>query len=260
MLEVKELNGGYGPIQVLWNVSLRLDRGEIVTLLGANGAGKTTLIRTLAGELKPSGGSVEFLGRDITKVPTHQIVNAGLVEIPEGRQLWSGLSVEDNLELGAYSTRARASLKQSKDWVYSLFPILMERRSSPARNLSGGQQQMLAISRGLMASPRLLLLDEPSLGLAPLIVKQIFEMISELRRSGKTILLVEQMANLALKAADRAYVLERGEVVLEGSARELLSHPRVTSGYLGRRAAERSNPTTMARHTHPSSTKDNRHE
>jgi branched-chain amino acid transport system ATP-binding protein len=233
MLEVKELNGGYGPIQVLWNVSLRLDRGEIVTLLGANGAGKTTLIRTLAGEIKPTGGSIVFLGHDITKMPTHQIVGAGLVEIPEGRQLWSGLSVEDNLELGAYSTRARASLKQSKEWVYSLFPILLERRSSSARNLSGGQQQMLAIGRALMSKPELLMLDEPSLGLAPQIVEDLFKILVTINNQDISILLVEQNVEFALRISDRAYILEHGRVSHHGAAEELRASDSVRAAYLG---------------------------
>jgi branched-chain amino acid transport system ATP-binding protein len=233
MLEVKELNGGYGPIQVLWNVSLRLDRGEIVTLLGANGAGKTTLIRTLAGEIKPTGGSIVFLGHDITKMPTHQIVSAGLVEIPEGRQLWSGLSVEDNLELGAYSARARASLKQSKEWVYSLFPILLERRISPARNLSGGQQQMLAIGRALMSKPELLMLDEPSLGLAPQIVEDLFEILVTINNQDISILLVEQNVEFALRISDRAYILEHGRVSHQGAAEEMRASDSVRAAYLG---------------------------
>jgi branched-chain amino acid transport system ATP-binding protein len=233
MLNVRNLSGGYGPIQILWSVSLHLERGEIITLLGANGAGKTTLIRTLAGEIKPSGGSIEFLQRDITRLSAHHIVEAGLVEIPEGRQLWAGLSVQDNLDLGAFSRRARADRKPSKDWVYSLFPILFERRASLARTLSGGQQQMLAIGRALMSKPLLLMLDEPSLGLAPQIVEELFEILIKINDQNISILLVEQNVDFALRIADRAYILEHGHMTREGSAAELRASDEVRAAYLG---------------------------
>src|SRR5665213_282815 len=214
MLKVAGLCGGYGPIRILWDIGLIIERGEIVTLLGANGAGKTTLIRTLAGELRPSAGRIEFLDRDITHMRSHDIVEAGLIEIPEGRQLWGGLSIEDNLELGAFCKRARPDLKASKDWVYSLFPILAERRASAARTLSGGEQQMLAIGRALMSKPRLLMLDEPSLGLAPQIVEELFEILVKINDQNISILLVEQNVDFALRIADRAYVLEHGRICL----------------------------------------------
>ena len=233
MLEVTGLTGGYSAIRILWGLSLRVERGEIVTLLGANGAGKTTLIRTLAGELKPSGGSVQFLGRDITGLAPHRIVEAGLIEIPEGRHLWGGLSVEDNLDLGAFAARARGERAKSKAWVYSLFPVLAERRRSAARNLSGGQQQMLAIGRALMSKPRLLMLDEPSLGLAPQIVEEVFEILIRINEEDIAILLVEQNVDFALRIADRAYVLEHGHMTREGSAETLRASDDVRAAYLG---------------------------
>ena len=263
LLKVRNLQVRYGAVEAIRGVDIDVREGEMVAMIGSNGAGKSTFLKAISGILRPSSGSVVFGGTELAGAPAHRMVANGMMLVPEGRRLFGDQSVIDNLYLGGYRRRppgGSAELRDMAEEHLARFPILRERQHLPAGGLSGGQQQMLAISRGLMASPRLLLLDEPSLGLAPLIVKQIFEIISELRRSGKTILLVEQMANLALKVADRAYVLERGEVALEGSARELLSHPRVTSGYLGRRAAERSNPTSMARHTHPSSTKDNRHE
>ena len=233
MLKVVNLAGGYGPIQILWDISLHLERGEIVTLLGANGAGKTTLIRTLAGELKPSGGRIEFLDRDITTMRAHNIVEAGLVEIPEGRQLWAELSVEDNLELGAFSKHARPDLRQSREWVYSLFPILAERRKASARSLSGGQQQMLAIGRALMLKPLLLMLDEPSLGLAPQIVEELFEILVKINDQGISILLIEQNVDFALQVADRAYVLEHGRMTRQGTAAELRASDSIRAAYLG---------------------------
>ena len=233
MLEVTGLTGGYSAIRILWGLSLRVERGEIVTLLGANGAGKTTLIRTLAGELKPSGGSVQFLGRDITGLAPHRIVEAGLIEIPEGRHLWGGLSVEDNLDLGAFAARARGERAKSKAWVYSLFPVLAERRRSAARNLSGGQQQMLAIGRALMSKPRLLMLDEPSHGLAPQIVDEVFEIMISNNEEDISILLVEQNVDFALRIADRAYVLEHGHMTREGSAETLRASDDVRAAYLG---------------------------
>jgi branched-chain amino acid transport system ATP-binding protein len=236
------------------------NEGEVVALIGSNGAGKSTFLKAISGILRPSSGSVLFGGTEFAGAPAHKMVANGMTLVPEGRRLFGDQSVADNLYLGGYRRRppgGSAELRNMADEYLMRFPILRERQHLPAGGLSGGQQQMLAISRGLMASPRLLLLDEPSLGLAPLIVRQIFELINELRRAGKTILLVEQMANLALKVADRAYVIERGEVVLEGNAKDLISHPRVTSGYLGRRAAERNNLTSVVQHAHPTSRKDN---
>ena len=233
MLQVEGLGGGYGPIQILWEVSLGVEAGEIVTLLGANGAGKTTLIRTLAGEMPAMHGRIRFLGNDIAGIGAHRIVEMGLIEIPEGRQIWSGLSVEDNLELGAYSKRARPHRARSKEWVYSLFPVLAERRKSMANNLSGGQQQMLAIGRALMSKPALLMLDEPSLGLAPQIVEEMFEILLRINDENIAILLVEQNVDFALRIADRAYILEHGHVTREGDAAALRESDDVRAAYLG---------------------------
>ena len=248
MLKVRNLQVRYGAVEAIRGVNIDVREGEMVALIGSNGAGKSTFLKAISGIVRPSSGSIVFGGGELAGAPAHQMVARGMMLVPEGRRLFGDQSVTDNLYLGSYRRRppgGSAEMRTMAEEYLTRFPILRERQHLPAGGLSGGQQQMLAISRGLMASPRLLLLDEPSLGLAPLIVRQIFEIINEFRRAGKTILLVEQMANLALKAADRAYVLERGEVVLEGNAKDLLSHPRVTSGYLGRRAAERNNPTTV---------------
>jgi len=233
MLKVDGLEGGYGPIQILWGVSLRVESGEVVTLLGANGAGKTTLIRTISGELPANGGALEFMGRSILGVSPDRIVDAGLVQIPEGRQIWGGLSIDDNIDLGAYSARARERRHESKDWVYSLFPVLAERRRTLARNLSGGQQQMLAIGRALMSRPVLLMLDEPSLGLAPQIVEELFEILVQINEHGISILLVEQNVDFALRIADRAYILEHGRMTRHGNAEELRNSDDVRAAYLG---------------------------
>jgi branched-chain amino acid transport system ATP-binding protein len=257
LLKVRNLRVRYGAAEAIRGVDLDVREGEMVALIGSNGAGKSTFLKAISGILRPSSGSVLLDGTETAGAPAHKIVAQGMILVPEGRRLFGDQSVIDNLYLGGYRRRPAGGggrLLQMAIEQLERFPILRERRDSPAGGLSGGQQQMLAISRGLMASPRLLLLDEPSLGLAPLLVKQIFEIIKELRRAGKTILLVEQMANLALRNADRAYVLERGEVVLEGRAKELLTHPRITSGYLGRRAVERSNPTSVTPGTQFSST------
>lgn len=233
MLEVTNLTAGYGAIQILWDISLRVARGEIVTLLGANGAGKTTTIRALAGEITPSGGAVKFLDQDITRLGAHKTVETGLVEIPEGRQIWGGLSIEDNLDLGAYSKRARPDRHRSKDWVYSLFPVLAQRRKTAARDLSGGQQQMLAIGRALMSKPQLLMLDEPSLGLAPKIVEELFGILVRINEEQISLLLVEQNVDFALRIADRAYVLEHGRMTREGAAEDLRRSDDVRAAFLG---------------------------
>lgn len=250
MLKVRNLQVQYGAVQAIRGVNIHVREGEMVALIGSNGAGKSTFLKAISGILRPSDGSVVFGGIEMVGEPAHRMVAQGMMLVPEGRRLFGDQSVTDNLYLGGYRRRPPGGIAQLRgmaDEYLERFPILRERQHLPAGGLSGGQQQMLAISRGLMASPKLLLLDEPSLGLAPLIVRQIFEIINELRRAGKTILLVEQMANLALKAADRAYVLERGQVVLEGTSKELLSHPRVTSGYLGRRASEHSDSTSVTK-------------
>ncbi len=231
MLQLRNLRAGYGRIPVLHGIDLALSEGELVALLGANGAGKTTLLRSISG-VHPSIGSLSFLDREIGKVGPARRVSLGIVQVPEGRQVFAPLSVEDNLRLGAYR-RGRAQAARSLERVYALFPVLAARRASPAGGLSGGQQQMLAIGRALMAQPRLLLLDEPSMGLAPRLVADIFACIQSLRASDTAILLVEQNATAALGIADRAYVLESGTITLQGTGRELLADPAVRAAYLG---------------------------
>jgi branched-chain amino acid transport system ATP-binding protein len=223
----------YGDIQALWGVSFEVGEGEIVTLLGSNGAGKTTAIRTVCGALRPRSGTVTFCEERIDRLPPHEIVGRGLVHVPEGRKLWPYLSVEDNLVLGAYPGRARPGRAKTLRWVFDLFPILAERRRQLAGTLSGGEQQMLAVGRGLMSAPRVLMLDEPSLGLAPLVVAEVFRAIQEINRAGVAIVLVEQNVTEALKIAHRGYVLETGKVTLQGSSPELLGNPFVQQTYLG---------------------------
>ncbi len=232
-LAVEGLDVYYGAVHALKGVSLHVEPGEIVTLIGANGAGKTTLLRTISGLVPPRGGRVLFEGRDITKMPAHEIVGLGLSQSPEGRMVFSNLSVEDNLEMGAYLRKDRAAIKTDRDEVFRLFPRLLERRRQMAGTLSGGEQQMLAISRALMSRPRVLLLDEPSLGIAPLLVRDIFKNIVEINRRGVTILLVEQNAHMALGIAARGYVLETGRVVLEDQAAKLAANDEVRKAYLG---------------------------
>jgi branched-chain amino acid transport system ATP-binding protein len=233
MLELEELRAGYGNIEALHGINLSVSEGEIVTLIGANGAGKTTTLMTISGCVRARGGAIRFGGRDIGGLPTHEIVALGLVQSPEGRKIFPRLTVAENLEMGAFSRRDPAGVVTDKKRVFELFPILGERQRQAGGTLSGGEQQMLAIARALMARPRLLLLDEPSLGLAPLVVSRIFEVIRELNQSGATILLVEQNARMALKTAHRGYVLETGNIAMAGAAAELLSDARVRSAYLG---------------------------
>ena len=240
MLEVRDLHVRYGAIEALRGVSLSVREGELVALIGSNGAGKSTCLKALAGILRPVSGSIKLNGEELAAETAHRIVARGMVLVPEGRRLFADQTVMDNLLLGAYRRKIAPGEKgphaQAEEYL-DQFPILRERQYLPSGGLSGGQQQMLAISRGLMASPRLILLDEPSLGLAPLLVRQIFDIIVALRRAGRTILLVEQMAKLALRVADRAYILEQGRVSMQGTAQELLSHPDVARGYLGGKRA-----------------------
>lgn len=233
LLDVAELRAGYGSIEVLHDVSLHVDRGEIVTLIGANGAGKTTLLLTISGVVPARAGQVRFAGRDVTRVPPEQLVPLGMAHCPEGRKIFSRLTVLENLELGAYTRRDRAGITSDLDRVFSLFPVLAERRKQAGGTLSGGEQQMLALGRALMSRPQLLILDEPSLGLAPLVVRRIFDVLRDLNADGMTILLVEQNAVMALGLAQRAYVLETGSVTMHGAAAELLSDDRVRQAYLG---------------------------
>jgi branched-chain amino acid transport system ATP-binding protein len=232
MLSVDNLTCAYGRIEVLHGVSMEIGAGEIVTLIGANGAGKTTLLRAISGVQPITGGTIRFDGRSVERLPSHARVTLGIGHVPEGRQLFAPLSVEDNLKLGAWSRRV-TSFAPELARVYALFPMLAAMRKAPAGALSGGQQQMLAIGRALMAKPRLLLLDEPSMGLAPILVDQILETIRGLKRDGMTILLVEQNAHAALAIADRAYVLETGTVTLRGTAAEIQVDQRVREAYLG---------------------------
>jgi branched-chain amino acid transport system ATP-binding protein len=233
VLEVRGLQAAYGSIRALWDVTLRVDAGEIVALLGSNGAGKSTTIRAISGLVRPEAGAIEFLGRRIDGRPAHEIVEAGLIQIPEGRQIWGDLSVRDNLELGAFAGRARAEAARSLVLVESLFPILAERERMRARSLSGGQQQMLAIARGLMSRPRLLMLDEPSLGLAPQVVEEVFDALIRINEEGISLLLVEQNVDFALRIADRAYVLETGRTVREGPSEALRATDEIRVAYLG---------------------------
>ena len=233
MLELEDLRAGYGNIEGLHGISLSVGEGEIVTLIGANGAGKTTTLMTISGCVRARTGAIRFRGRDISGLPPHEIVALGLVQSPEGRKIFPRLSVAENLEMGAFTRRDPDGIAADQNRVFELFPILGERRRQPGGTLSGGEQQMLAIARALMARPKLLLLDEPSLGLAPLVVSRIFEVIRELNREGATILLVEQNAQMALKAAHRGYVLETGTIAMADAADKLLADPRVRSAYLG---------------------------
>jgi branched-chain amino acid transport system ATP-binding protein len=233
MLELEDLRAGYGNIEALHGISLSVGEGEIVTLIGANGAGKTTTLMTISGCVRARSGAIRFRGRDISGLPPHEIVALGLVQSPEGRKIFPRLSVAENLEMGAFTRRDPDGIAADQKRVFELFPILGERRRQPGGTLSGGEQQMLAIARALMARPKLLLLDEPSLGLAPLVVSRIFEVIRELNREGATILLVEQNAQMALKAAHRGYVLETGTIAMADAADKLLADPRVRSAYLG---------------------------
>ena len=233
MLEVRRLDVYYGAVHALKGVSLDATAGEVVTLIGANGAGKTTLLRAISGLVRPRAGTILFEGKDLTKLPPEEIVGLGLSHAPEGRRVFANLTVADNLDLGAYRRRDRAAIASDLQSVWQLFPRLLERRKQLAGTLSGGEQQMLAIGRALMAAPRLLLLDEPSLGLAPLLVREIFRTIREINRRGVTILLVEQNAHMALGAATRGYVLETGAVRLSDRAQALLENAEVRRAYLG---------------------------
>jgi branched-chain amino acid transport system ATP-binding protein len=233
LLGVTKLRAGYGPINALHDIDLTVDPGEIVAMIGANGAGKTTTLMTLSGIVKARAGTVVFDGRDITRTPPHDIVRLGLAQSPEGRKIFPRLTVLENLQMGAFTRTDPSGVADDIEKAFALFPILRERKAQHGGLLSGGQQQMLAIARALMARPKLLLLDEPSLGLAPQIVAQIFEVIRDLNRQGTSVLLVEQNARMALKVAHRGYVLETGRVTLSGPAGTLLDDPRIREAYLG---------------------------
>jgi branched-chain amino acid transport system ATP-binding protein len=233
MLVVKNLYVNYGAIKALKDVSCRVEQGEIVTLIGANGAGKTTILNTISGIAPAAAGKVSFQGEDITRTAPHEIVKKGISQVPEGRRVFANMSVLENLEMGSYIRSDKKGIQQEMEYIFQLFPRLAERKKQLAKTLSGGEQQMLAMGRSLMSRPRLLLLDEPSMGLAPMLVEKIFEIIQKINKEGTTIMLVEQNANMALSIAHRAYVLETGEVVLQGAAPELAANPEVRKAYLG---------------------------
>ena len=232
ILKVDNINVYYGAIHAIKGVSFHVDRGEVVTLIGANGAGKSTTLQTISGLLRSRTGSVEFLGENISRLPPHKIVERGLAQVPEGRRIFLQMTVQENLEMGAY-TRSGSGVDEDLEKVFAQFPRLKERRRQVAGTLSGGEQQMLAIGRALMSSPKLLMLDEPSMGLAPILVEQIFDIIRRLHENGTSILLVEQNAQMALSVADRAYVMETGSISLSGTGRELAESDQVKKAYLG---------------------------
>jgi len=233
LLSVDKINVFYGDLQALWEVSFNVEKGEIVTIVGSNGAGKSTTLRTISGLLRPRTGSIQFLGETLEKIPPHGIVKLGVAHIPEGRRLFPLYSVMENLKMGAYTRKQIEKKDETLEWVFKLFPILKERRNQAAGTLSGGEQQMLAIGRGLMSRPKLLMLDEPSLGLAPKLVLTLFDLVRKINEEGITVLLVEQNVRHALHLAHRAYVLETGRVVLEGEGDELMDNEHVKKAYLG---------------------------
>jgi branched-chain amino acid transport system ATP-binding protein len=233
ILEIKGLAIDYGHIKAVKGIDMTIAKGETTALVGANGAGKTTTLLGISKVLKPSAGTIVFDGKNITHLKAHDIVALGIIQVPEGREILKLLSVMENLDLGAYARKDKAGIRNDKEWVMSLFPILKDRAKSSAGNLSGGEQQMLAIARGLMARPRLLLLDEPSMGLAPIIVQEIFRVIAEINKAGITLLLVEQNVRQALRISNRGYVLETGKIVLSDSCDRLLANPKVAQAYLG---------------------------
>jgi branched-chain amino acid transport system ATP-binding protein len=233
LLDVKDLYVSYGAIRAIHGVSFHVNEGEVVTLIGANGAGKSTTLQTISGLLQVNGGDILYGGESITGIEASRIVQKGIIHVPEGRRIFAPLTVRENLEMGAFSRSDKAEIEASMEHVFQLFPRLKERLEQTGGTLSGGEQQMLAVARALMAKPRLLLMDEPSMGLAPILVEEIFEIIQEIRQEGVTILLVEQNAHMALSVADRGYVLETGVIELEGTAKELAENPRVREAYLG---------------------------
>lgn len=233
MLEVKDLKVNYGMIQAIKGVSFHVEQGEVIALIGANGAGKTTILHTITGLLSPKEGSVLFEGTDITKIPPHKIVSMGMAHVPEGRRVFAHLTVLQNLKMGAYTRKDKAEMQKTLEMVYERFPRLKERENQVAGTLSGGEQQMLAMGRALMSHPKIILMDEPSMGLSPIYVNEIFEIIQEVSKTGTTVLLVEQNAKKALSIADRAYVLETGNIALEGKASDLLNNDDIKKAYLG---------------------------
>ena len=230
MLKFENVNVSYGSVQILWDVNFEIDDGEIITIIGPNGAGKTTIAKTLMGLLKPTSGIIEFNGKQIHQAPTHQIVKDGIALVPEGRDLFPRMTIMENLQMGAYTSSEK---EDTLKWVFDLFPRLEERQNQSAGTMSGGEQQMLAIARGLMSRPKLLILDEPSLGLSPILVNKVFEIVKTLKSQGVTVLLVEQNIHHALEVSNRGYVLETGQITLEGASSELLDNKHVKEAYLG---------------------------
>jgi len=233
LLKIDNIDVYYGDVHVLWDVSLKIEEKEIVSIVGANGAGKTTTLKTVSGLLNPASGEINFLAQQINSLPPHNITERGVVQIPEGRGLFPFMTVLENLMVGAYTAKNNQEIKESLKMVFEMFPLLKERKSQLAMTLSGGEQQMLAIGRGLMAKPKLLMLDEPSLGLAPILVKEVFEIVQKINAQGTTILLVEQNVQQSLSISDRGYVLENGRIVLKGEGKDLLQDKRIKKAYLG---------------------------
>jgi branched-chain amino acid transport system ATP-binding protein len=233
LLELRGVNVFYGNLQALWDVSLEVGRGEVVSLVGPNGAGKTTTLKTIIGLLGPAAGAILFEGQEIGGLPAYQVVERGISLVPEGRMVFPEMTVQENLELGAFPRRSRSQLRESQEWVYQLFPVIGERKGQLAGTLSGGEQQMLVIGRALMSRPLLLMLDEPSLGLSPLLTAEVFRLVERIRKEGVTILLVEQNVFQALEVSDRAYVLETGRIVMAGESSQLLGDERLRASYLG---------------------------
>ncbi len=235
MLKVEDLVVSYGGIEALKGISLNVPDGKIITLIGANGAGKSTLLRTIIGLVKPESGKISYNEKEITSLNSQKIVTTGITLVPEGRRVFSNLTVLENLKIGAYMRNDKAEIEKDIEWIYGMFPRLQERNWQLAGTLSGGEQQMLAVGRALMCRPKLIMMDEPSLGLAPLVIKDIFRIIQEINAKGMTILLIEQNANMALKIADWAYVLETGRITMEGTGKELLENPQIREAYLGKK-------------------------
>ncbi len=233
MLEIKNLNVGYGEVQVLWDIDMEVKEGEVVALVGSNGAGKTTLLYTISGLLHPMSGSIRFNGQEIAGLPSEEIVDLGITQVPQGRKLFAGMTVKENILMGAYHRKDKKQIQKDYEFVLELFPRMAERLSQPAGSLSGGEQQMCAVARGLMAAPKLLMIDELSLGLAPIIVENIYEAVSEVIKRGTTVLIVEQDVMLALEQADRAYVLDVGHMRMSGPAKEMMDNPVIKEAYLG---------------------------
>ncbi len=233
MLEIKDIEVYYGVVQAIKGISFEVNEGEVIALIGANGAGKTTILHTITGLLSPKKGTVIFEGKDITKVPAHKIVSLGMAHVPEGRRVFAELTVYQNLRMGAYTRKDKAEIEQTLEMVYKRFPRLEERKNQLAGTLSGGEQQMLAMGRALMSHPKIIVMDEPSMGLSPILVNEIFDIIQEVSAGGTTVLLVEQNAKKALSIADRAYVLETGKIVLDGDAKELMNDDSIKKAYLG---------------------------